>query len=56
MSGQKIKTLTKTEKASGLQKVIWDGKDESGRKVEKGIYIGCLTINEETVTRSIIVK
>jgi len=55
-SGQKIKTLTKTEKASGFQKIIWDGKDESGTRVEKGIYFGCLTVNQESVTRSIILK
>jgi len=56
LSGQKIKTLTKTDKTSGFQKVTWDGKDESGIRIEKGIYFGCLTVNQKSVTHSIIVK
>jgi len=56
LSGQKVRTISKSEKRSGLQKVIWDGKDESGVRVEKGIYFGCLSVDEKTVTRSIIAK
>jgi pimeloyl-ACP methyl ester carboxylesterase len=56
LTGHKIRTLSKTEKTSGLQKVIWDGKDESGIRVERGIYIGFLTIDQQSVMRSIIVK
>jgi hypothetical protein len=56
LSGHKIRTISKVEKPSGLHKVIWDGKDEMGARVEKGIYFGCLSVDEKMVTRSIITK
>jgi triacylglycerol esterase/lipase EstA (alpha/beta hydrolase family) len=56
LSGQRIRTLTKYGIANGLQKVIWDGKDESGLYVEKGIYISSLKVDQLSVNRSIIVK
>ncbi len=36
--GQKVKTLVDGRQLAGSQKVIWDGKDNSGREVASGIY------------------
>jgi len=36
--GQLIRTLVNKVKESGTYKVIWDGKDNSGKEVASGIY------------------
>ena len=36
--GQKIKSLVKKDQQVGLQRIKWDGKDESGSLVRTGMY------------------
>lgn len=36
--GQKVRTLLDQKKAPGEYRVLWDGKDESGKDVGSGIY------------------
>ncbi len=36
--GQKVKNLVDQRQAAGYKQVVWDGKDESGRKVATGLY------------------
>jgi hypothetical protein len=38
VDGRRIKTLLSEPKRAGLHDVIWDGTDESGRKVASGSY------------------
>ena len=37
--GQEIKTLVEEEKDAGFYKILWDGTDNSGKKVGTGIYL-----------------
>lgn len=39
MMGQQIKTLVDEEKAAGIHEVVWDSRDEKGKKVASGVYI-----------------
>jgi hypothetical protein len=38
ISGQQIRTLVNENQAEGKHSVIWDGTDNSGRKVSQGVY------------------
>jgi hypothetical protein len=38
IKGEKIKTLANKEFESGIQKIIWNGKDENDKSVSSGIY------------------
>ena len=36
--GRRVRTLTRGDYSAGMQSLIWDGRDESGRSVASGIY------------------
>jgi flagellar hook assembly protein FlgD len=36
--GQPVRTLLATELAAGVYESLWEGDDESGRKVSSGTY------------------
>jgi hypothetical protein len=38
ISGQKIRTLINNNQSAGEHLIVWDGTDNSGRKVRQGIY------------------
>jgi hypothetical protein len=52
--GQLVRTLVDEEKAPGNYKVIWDGKDNSGKEVGSGIYFYQLKTEEYTATRKMV--
>jgi len=52
--GQLVRTLVDEEKAPGNYKVIWDGKDNSGKEVTSGIYFYRLECSGSTETRKMI--
>ncbi len=37
--GQKVRNLVKAEIASGNHRVVWDGRNETGREVSSGVYL-----------------
>jgi hypothetical protein len=39
LQGQKVTTLVRDHKTAGVHKIIWNGTDESGRRVASGIYL-----------------
>jgi hypothetical protein len=43
--GKVVKTLVKTRQYPGEHKVLWDGKDESGKEVASGIYFYRLKVS-----------
>ncbi len=52
--GQLVRTLVDEEKAPGKYKVIWDGKDNSGKEVGSGIYFYQLKTEEYTATKKMV--
>jgi len=48
------KLLYNQEYLSGEYKIIWDGKDNNGKNVSSGIYFYSLIINQEKLTRAMI--
>lgn len=53
--GQKIKSLLNNEPLAGLQKINWNGKDETRQDVPSGIYLYHLDINGQRLTKKMIV-
>jgi hypothetical protein len=39
LQGQKVATLVRSHQTAGSHKIIWDGKDESGRRLASGVYL-----------------
>jgi hypothetical protein len=39
LQGQKVTTLVRGHQTAGAHKIIWNGTDESGRRVASGIYL-----------------
>jgi len=52
--GQLVRTLVDEEKAPGSYKIIWDGKDNSGKEVGSGIYFYQLRTEEYTATKKMV--
>ena len=36
--GQEVRTLMNEEQPAGSYRVLWDGRDDSGREVSSGVY------------------
>ena len=52
--GQRIRTLFDGQQNAGVYKLIWDGKDNSGKKVGSGIYIYRIIANEFTEIKKMV--
>jgi hypothetical protein len=52
--GQKVKTLLDEKKKPGKYEVIWDGRDESGKKVASGIYFYRIKAADFTEVRKMV--
>jgi len=37
--GQEVRTLVNARQPAGVNAVVWDGRDQSGKEVSSGIYI-----------------
>ncbi|MCD4819773.1 MAG: T9SS type A sorting domain-containing protein [Candidatus Cloacimonetes bacterium] len=57
LKGQKIKKLEIRNDKLGINKVVWNGKDEQGSNVSSGIYfIKMKTDNYEAIKKAILMK
>ncbi len=58
IKGQKVKTLAQNEYTGGSHSVVWDGVDESGKKVGSGVYFYKLKVNGkiEAVKKCLLLK
>ena len=54
IKGQKLKVLKKAKLKAGDYSVVWDGTDETGKKMSSGIYLYKLTSKDEVQTRKMI--
>jgi hypothetical protein len=52
--GQRIKTLANGLRAAGNHTVVWDGKDQKGRRVASGIYFYKIAAGDYTCVRKMI--
>jgi len=52
--GQLVRTLIEDELSPGKHEVIWDGKDERGKKVTSGVYLYRLKTPKSQTTRKMI--
>lgn len=51
--GQKVAELLRDYKAAGRHKIIWNGKDYSGRAMTSGVYFYKISTTEETTINKI---
>jgi len=54
VGGRKIKTLLDRRLEKGSHAVIWDGRNERGRRVASGVYFYRLEANEKTISRKMV--
>jgi len=55
-TGRRITSLLSSAHSPGFQKIIWNGKDESGLKMDSGIYFVIAYQNGQTNTLKLILK
>ncbi len=55
LRGQKVATLVRGPQAAGRHKIIWDGEDESGRRVASGVYLYRLKADKFTAVKKMLV-
>ncbi len=55
VSGRLVKTLISENKPAGEYSIIWNGKNEFGKKVNAGIYFYTLTTNSKSITRKLVI-
>jgi hypothetical protein len=51
MMGQHVRTMADGVQPAGAHRLIWDGRDDGGRKLGSGVYLYRLTSDEGTLTR-----
>jgi hypothetical protein len=57
IQGQKVRTLVDEHRPPGVYQVTWEGRDQSGRPVAAGLYLGRLRAGgREEVRRMLLVK
>jgi hypothetical protein len=54
LKGQKLKSILDGKQAQGSQSVKWNGTDNSGKRVAKGIYLCKLTAGKDIITRRLV--
>ena len=54
IAGRKIRTLLNERQDAGVQTVMWNGRDDQGKKVTSGIYICRLTAADYSETMKMI--
>jgi len=52
--GKKVRTLANSSQSTGSYKVIWDGKNGSGKSVPTGVYLYRLSTEKQSAIRKLI--
>jgi hypothetical protein len=53
-TGQEIRLLSKGQKSSGFNNIVWDGKNDDGQKVASGTYIVLLETEKNKIRNKIV--
>src|SRR4029453_2901133 len=56
ISGRLVRTLVDRQLEAGDPQAVWDGRDESGKAVGRGIYLARLAAREERDQRKILIQ
>lgn len=51
LTGQTVRTLARGYRPGGEYQSVWDGRDESGRRVASGVYILRLQVGDQALMR-----
>jgi flagellar hook assembly protein FlgD len=54
VAGRHVRTLVDAPRPAGTHTVIWDGRDEAGRRVTSGVYFVRLRAGQETSVRKVM--
>jgi hypothetical protein len=54
IKGQKVKTLLDCYMSPGRSELIWNGKDDNGKRVSSGVYFYQLVTEKKTITKKMI--
>lgn len=52
--GQKIRTLVDQNRAAGIHRIVWDGKNDLGKTVASGIYLYVMATNDFRATKRML--
>lgn len=53
--GRLVRTLVSSNLPPGFHRVVWDGRDNLGKRVASGIFFSVLQVGYRTSTRKMIV-
>ena len=56
VTGRMVKTLARDSFAAGPHEMTWDGTDDSGSRVQRGVYFYRLATEEGTLSRSVTLQ
>ena len=54
LAGRQVRTLLDAPRATGVQTVVWDGRDTGGRSVASGVYLYRLEAGQATAVRKML--
>jgi hypothetical protein len=54
IQGQVVRTLVDGSVSAGVHTVVWDSRDDAGRKVASGIYLYRMTAGHHSLTRQMV--
>lgn len=56
VAGRLVRTLVDRQVEAGDHEAVWDGRDESGRAVARGLYVARLSARDERDQRKILIQ
>jgi hypothetical protein len=54
VDGRRVRTLLREERAAGVYRTAWDGRDEAGRRAGSGVYYARLTAGGRRFTHTLV--
>lgn len=54
IAGRQLRALTRQAQVAGLQRVVWDGRDEEGRIADSGVYMVRIRANDRSTSAKVL--